>query len=315
MRWRLDGLHLAGTGVARPGAVPGLESVSTAEAARRLGVAPRTSRVQTRAWASDPGHPPRADAVDLAFGAAVDALAAAAVPIASIDLVVLASSTPSRPTASDAHRLATRLGVDGAAWDLRAGGAGGLIAWAQGASALRDGARAVLVVAVERITPWLDPADVAAWMHYADAAAALVLTPGRARLHARAGHAPSVGRPFTVPAGLPPEPGATMRAQRPDAAYLAALAEAWERANADLAAASAPGLDLLLPYAVTPEQVATAAARVPACRVFSTLETDGCTGAASPLLALHRSGPPVGRIGAVAVGGGISWSTLLWEEA
>jgi hypothetical protein len=113
---------------------------------------------------------------------------------------------------------------------------------------------------------------------------------------------------------LPPGPGDTFVATRPDGAYQTSLARVWADVGASLASDLADDpADALLPYAVTRGQVEALAARVPHRRVVSVLADHGCVGAAGPIVALDRWGSGAGRLASAAVGGGVSWATLVWE--
>ncbi|MCB9684417.1 MAG: hypothetical protein H6738_05580 [Alphaproteobacteria bacterium] len=280
---------------------------------------PRTAwGVGRRGWCALPGRVAQADAVDLGVAAARAALEEAGLRPDDLDVIVFATSTPTRPTASDAHRVAKALGTRAASWDVRSGGAAGLLGWHQAGLAVDQGARAALLVAAEAISPWIDPEDVALALLYGDAAAAVVLAPGDGALRSlSAGHATVPGRAFTVPASLPPRPGERLVASRPDATYQQGLRAVW----ADARAALLDGLagraaDALLPYAVTRQQVLELADGVPTRRVVDVLPEWGCVGAASPLVALdrwRRTGGS-GLVASAAVGGGVSWAALTWEQ-
>ncbi len=312
MKWTAQGVHIAGTGIARPERVPGFRAWTSRDLLADLGLPldlEHRSASASRARVEAP-----TDGVDLGAAALTDALTLADLPGEAIEVLVFATSTSSRATASDAHRLADRVGCQGAAWDVRSGGAAGLHAWAQAAQAIAQGARVAVAVVSEVITPYLDPADGLANLAYGDAAAAVVLTRGAGTLAAfRAGHLPPTGRGFTVPDPMPPRPGASFRATRPDATWTAVLDAAWVHATSTLAADAGGPVDVLLPYAVSRAQLDRVRAAVPARHTVHALDHHGCVGAASPIVALHLARSHDQRLGAVAVGGGLSWATLLWE--
>lgn len=280
---------------------------------------PRTAwGVERRGWCALPRRVAAADAVDLGVAAARAALDEAGCRPEDLDVVVFATSTSSRPTSSDAHRLAKALGTPAAAWDLRSGGAAGLLGWHQAALAVDQGARSAVLVAAEVISPWVDPEDTATALLYGDAAAAVVLAPGEGGLRSfAAGHATVEGRPFTVPASLPPRPGERLVASRPDATYQRGLQEVWAGTRQALLDGLAGRVaDALLPYAVTRQQVLALADPLPVRRVVDVLPDRGCVGAASPIVALDRWRRSGGRglAAAAAVGGGVSWAALTWEQ-
>jgi 3-oxoacyl-[acyl-carrier-protein] synthase III len=276
----------------------------------RLGWAedhPERFGVHVRHWAAWPGLAPRLDAVDLA------AHAVALLDTGDCDLLVLASSTPARITRSDAHASPRRPASACAAWDVRGGGAGGLLAVMQAAQAVAGGARAAIVVAVEVASPYLRPDTPALGLLYGDAAVAMRFEPGPASLTARAGHATVPGAPFTVPGPLPPTPDGRYAARAPDAAYSEALRAVWSQTGEALAALGP--VDALAPYGVTRGQVVRLHAQVPADLVVSSLPTHGCVGCAGALLAWHQARVRgARRIGTAAVGGGVSWAAARWES-
>lgn len=332
----LAGIALAGSAAAFPPDVdPARASLDGAAARRALGAradepdrAAREWGVERRAWWRAPGAPAPAaeDALGasgverLAARAARDALAASALPASALDLVVCATSTPSRATSALAACVGRALGAEAPCTDVRAGGAGGLRAWLAAALALAHGARAALVVAAETPSAWIDPADASALLH-GDGAAALVLRRDEGAgglLGARGGTLASDGVAFTVAAPLPPRPGLAYAFQRPDARYRGDLERAWDAAIDALLALGRP--DRLVPYPVTRAQLERVAARagLPAEAAARALAAHGCLGCAGPLVALHEllqdeRPAPGTTLGLCAAAGGIAWQTLLWR--
>lgn len=116
---------------------------------------------------------------DLAQPAADDAISASGLRPDQIDLVVVASCTIAPPHGVAAP-LAAKLGAfHAAAVDLNAACAGFCYSVAVAADAIRAGsAEHVLVVGVEKMTAWVDPADLPTAIVFGDGAGAAVV--GRA---------------------------------------------------------------------------------------------------------------------------------------
>ena len=278
--------------------------------------------------------------VELAEGAARRALASAETSPGDVHVLITATSTPSRATQSLAGRLAKRLGLDCASFDVRAGGAAGLLALRQAQTWLQEPDQTALVVAAEAISPWLDLESAGpASLLFGDGAAALVLRsvdPAKAP-HSTPGclvfqsgtHAP-VGQPFTVPGRLPPQPGespAAFRFQSGDREYAAALDTLRLRACADLAAAHAQLLsrrpDLprelaaFFPFAPSSRSARdqTQALGLASERHVTALTDWGCPGAAAPFIALAQTPLPAdSTLALCAVGGGVHRAALTWFQ-
>jgi len=125
---------------------------------------------------------PGTAASDLAAEAVRRALANASLTAADLDLIVLATSTPDELGPSSACRVQAALGARRAvAFDVAAACSG----WLFGARVASDylqssaatGARYAAVVGVEVYSPFIDPADRATAVLFADGAAAAVLGP------------------------------------------------------------------------------------------------------------------------------------------
>ena len=293
-----------------------------------------THGIHERQWLHPAGTAPRdacPDAGDLALSAAHRALLDAQVLATELEAVIVATSTPPRITNSLASRVCNALGTDAAAFDVRAGGAGGLCAWLSGLGLVVQGASTVLVVATEATSFYLDSQDLGTAALYGDAAAALILKAAPSSktgcLFARSGTESARGRAFTVPGLLPPTDSRLHSRQylfqRSDKAYGAELASVWERVLGELAIQpdwASSKRRLFFPYAITSSQV-TAASRALGVSDDDTLHTlahHGCIGVAGPMVALDAARrQPRGITGTTlalaAVGGGISWATLLWQ--
>ncbi|MGQ0552599.1 MAG: 3-oxoacyl-[acyl-carrier-protein] synthase III C-terminal domain-containing protein [Planctomycetota bacterium] len=298
--------------------------------------------VRRRSWLAAPGAALAAGAPDvgaLGVAAARQTLARAALRPEQLDALIVATSTPARATASLAGSVGRELGVRGACLDVRAGGAGGLMAWVTALGLLRQGARHALVVAAEAPSLWLDASAAALALLYGDGAGALLLqrqgVEGGASQASGSGgllggvllNRPYGGRAMTVPDSLPPHPerrsARAFRMELPDADYLASLRAARHELLTSLRAdhvAEVAAATAFLPGAVTLGHVAEdgASLGLPAELAHTMLATHGCLGTAAPLVALDSlAAQPSARreqtLVLSAVGGGISGAALLWR--
>ena len=228
-----------------------------------------------------------------------------------MDVLYLATSTPTSVSASLAARVGRRLGVSGGCVDVRAGGGGALHAWLAAVGLCRLGARVALVVAAETPSRWLAPGDASGAL-YGDGAGALVLGPGDGGLvGAVMGTVAVPGRPFTVPGPLPPTPDGLYAFQAPDRTYTDAIRDCWARTVREVAAIGPANSSV--PYAVTEAQLAAVGA-VAGLPASSVLDRHGCLGAAGIPVALHELGfGPLTSTAAVA--GGAVCVGLVWRSA
>lgn len=115
---------------------------------------------------------------DLATEAGAAALASARLP--SVDLVILATTTPDHPCPATAPEVAMRLGLGTTpAFDLAAVCSGFVYALAAGDAWIRSGAaRTVLVIGAETYSTIIDPADRNTAIIFGDGAGAVVLRQG-----------------------------------------------------------------------------------------------------------------------------------------
>jgi len=115
----------------------------------------------------------------MSVAAARDALAAAEVAADEIDCVIVATSTHLLLTPAAAPRIATELGMNGAAaFDISAGCAGFCHALAMASDLVRAGtSKKVLVIGVERLTDAVDLTDRSTAFLFADGAGAVVVGP------------------------------------------------------------------------------------------------------------------------------------------
>jgi 3-oxoacyl-[acyl-carrier-protein] synthase-3 len=117
--------------------------------------------------------------VDMAISAGGRALADAKVDPSEVDTVIVATCTMPNQIPNASARVADSLGIKGVgAFDLNAACAGFCYAVATASDLIRAGsARFVLVVGAERFTDWVDPADRANAIIFADGAGAVVIGP------------------------------------------------------------------------------------------------------------------------------------------
>src|SRR5690606_17430294 len=115
----------------------------------------------------------------MSVAAARDAMAAAEVSADEIDCVVVATSTHLLLTPAAAPRIATDLGMNGAAaFDISAGCAGFCHALAMASDLVRAGtSKKVLVIGAEKLTDTVDMTDRSTAFLFADGAGAVVVGP------------------------------------------------------------------------------------------------------------------------------------------
>jgi 3-oxoacyl-[acyl-carrier-protein] synthase-3 len=114
---------------------------------------------------------------DLAYAAAVDALASAGLAASELDLIVLATATPDQTFPATATRVQARLGVAGIpAFDVQAVCSGFIYALAVADNFIKAGqARNVLVIGAETFSRILDWEDRTTCVLFGDGAGAVVL--------------------------------------------------------------------------------------------------------------------------------------------
>ena len=117
--------------------------------------------------------------VDMATAAAAKALEAAGVPATDIGMVLVATVTHPYPTPSAAAEVAARIGASAsAAVDISAACAGFCFGVSLASDMVRAGsAKYVIVIGVEKLTDWIDPADRSTAFLFADGAGAVVIGP------------------------------------------------------------------------------------------------------------------------------------------
>ncbi|WP_369800521.1 beta-ketoacyl-ACP synthase III [Alloactinosynnema sp. L-07] len=166
------GARMVGTGAYRPA-----EAVASEVIAARFGrtgdwIRERTGISSRRFAGSD-------ETIEgMAVEAGRRALDNAGVPGSAVDLVIVASCSQPVPIPSIAVGVAARLGAPhAAAYDLNAACSGFCYSLAVAADAIRGGsARTVLIVGAEKMTSWVDQADLGTSIIFGDGAGAVVLT-------------------------------------------------------------------------------------------------------------------------------------------
>jgi 3-oxoacyl-[acyl-carrier-protein] synthase III len=120
---------------------------------------------------------PHESTASLATAAARQALAHAGIPARRVDVVVVATLTPERPTPSTAAHVVAGLGASAGAFDLNAACAGFVygLTVAAGLIHMRS-ARTVLLIGADTMSRVVDPTDRSTAVLFGDGAGALVLT-------------------------------------------------------------------------------------------------------------------------------------------
>ncbi len=120
---------------------------------------------------------------DLAYQAALHAMANANVTADQIDLILVATMTPDHPTPSTACELQRRLGAVAPAMDINAACAGFMYAIITAAQFVATGnSRCVLVVGADLMSRTVNPDDKKTYPLFGDAAGAAILMPDSASL-------------------------------------------------------------------------------------------------------------------------------------
>ena len=263
---------------------------------------------------------------DLALHAAREALAAARIAPADVDLIIVATTTPDMIFPSTACALQAKLGTHGGpAFDVQAVCSGFVYALGLADRMLASGmAKNALVVGAEIYSRILDWTDRGTCVLFGDGAGAVVLVPSRvpgilsAHLHADGSHREMLCVPGSVAEGrVSGTPFVRMEGQ---AVFKFAV-----RVLADVAheALAANGLDVsaidwLIPHQANIRIIEATAKKLdmPMSKVVTSVERHANTSAASIPLALDeaardgriRDGQRVMLLG---VGGGFTWGSVL----
>nr|CEL20718.1 3-oxoacyl-[acyl-carrier-protein] synthase, KASIII [Kibdelosporangium sp. MJ126-NF4]CTQ89631.1 3-oxoacyl-[acyl-carrier-protein] synthase, KASIII (EC 2.3.1.180) [Kibdelosporangium sp. MJ126-NF4] len=169
----LAGARIIGFGAYQPATV-----VTSEETAKRFG---RTGEwVQGRTGIVSLRRASEAETVqEMAVAAGQQALANAGLDPSRIGLVIAASCSAEKPVPDVASEVARRIGATTAgAFDLNAACAGFCYALTVAADVVRGGsAPYVLVIGTERMTAWVDPADLGTSIIFGDGAGAVIVGP------------------------------------------------------------------------------------------------------------------------------------------
>jgi 3-oxoacyl-[acyl-carrier-protein] synthase-3 len=312
--------RLGGAGIAAVGHSLPADVVTSEEIEHRFGLAPawieRRTGIRERRIARDEER-----LEEHAAAAAARALEAAGIEAATVDLVLVATTTSEDLLPNAAPLVAYAIGAERAgAFDIGAACTGFLSALATG-TALIDSARAscVLVVGADFMSRITDPTDRGTAAVFADGAGAIVLT--------ATGEAGHIG---PVVLGADGAQAATIRVPRDPAKILMQGHETFRHAvarlsEATLAAAAAAGTPLdeidLFVYHQANGRILTAVAErlsLPVGRVVDCIGEHGNTSAATLPLALAHS-VETGRLHdgdrvlLAAFGAGFTWGATVVE--
>jgi 3-oxoacyl-[acyl-carrier-protein] synthase-3 len=262
---------------------------------------------------------------DLAEHAGRAALAAAGIPAAEVDLVIVATTTPDMIFPSTACILQAKLGTRGGpAFDIQAVCSGFVYALAVADRMVAAGmARNALVVGAEIYSRILDWNDRGTCVLFGDGAGAVVLVPSRvpgihsAHLHADGHYRDILCVPGSLSAGQ--VTGSPFVRMDGPAVFKLAVNVMTQVGMEALAAngVDAGAVDWLIPHQANIRIMGAAAKRlgVPPERVIATVERHANTSAASIPLALDEAARD-GRIAAghrvllIGVGGGFTWGSV-----
>ncbi|QHE75722.1 beta-ketoacyl-ACP synthase III [Hydrogenophaga sp. PBL-H3] len=267
-------------------------------------------------------------ASDLAAAACRDAMTAAGVLPADIDLIIVATSTPDMVFPSTAALLQHKLGIAGCpVFDVQAVCSGFIYALTVADSLIQSGtARKALVVGSEVFSRILDFNDRTTCVLFGDGAGAVVLeaseTPGilATDIHADGKHSAILCVPGHVSGGsILGDPLLKMDGQ---AVFKLAVGVLEDTARAVLAKAgrTAEDVDWLIPHQANIRIMQSTARKLklPMDKVVVTVDQHGNTSAASIPLALDHAvrGGQVKRGDTLmleGVGGGFTWGSVLLD--
>lgn len=268
---------------------------------------------------------------DLAFEAARNCLARARVEAASIDAIVLATSSPDRLQPATATRVQHLLGATKAfAFDINSVCSGAVFAISIADSLIRSGsANKVLVVAAEIYSRYLNPADFSTYPYFGDGAGAVLLEATQqpteilgTTLHTDGSgceviQVPAGGTMQTVSDPTSPQRYFTMKGKE---VYQFAISRGPEGLGEVLqrAGVSAGDVDWLVSHQANRNVILEIAKRagISESKCFMNLDRFGNTAAASVLIALDElrdSGKLTDNhlVVLLAFGGGLSWGAAL----
>jgi 3-oxoacyl-[acyl-carrier-protein] synthase-3 len=324
------GVHIAGTGIYLPDRVVNNAALIALGAPLDEEEILKLSGIRTRRRAAS-----EESTSHLAANAARSAITAAGLDLSDIDRLLLATNSPDTLVPSTACAVHGLLGLgDTSAVDLNAACAGFVYGLDLGARAVLTGDRAVLVVASELRSRFLNPTDRATCALFGDGAAAAVLTPGKSGSGLLAVLVAADGRgvdSVRVPAGGAKEPASpeTVAARRHTIhmadgphVYLSAVEGMLDTGRALLADLGLrfDDIDLLVPHQANERLIDRLArfAKVPEDRVYKNVDRYGNMSSASCAVALHEAiaehdPPPGTRILLLTAGAGYTAGAALYQ--
>jgi 3-oxoacyl-[acyl-carrier-protein] synthase-3 len=263
---------------------------------------------------------------DLALAAAREALSAAGLAPAEVDMLVLATTTPDMVFPSTACILQDKLGTrNGPAFDVQAVCSGFVYALGLADLMVKSGqARNALVVGAEIYSRILDWHDRGTCVLFGDGAGAVVLAPATepgilsAHLHADGHYRDILAVPGTVAHGA--VSGTPLLTMEGNTVFKFAVKVLAEVAHEALAAngLTTSAIDWLIPHQANIRIMDATAKKlhVPLERMVSTVDRHANTSAASIPLALDlavRDGRirPGQHVMLLGVGGGFTWGSVL----
>ena len=263
---------------------------------------------------------------DLALAAAREALTAAGLAPAEVDMIVLATTTPDMVFPSTACILQDKLGTrNGPAFDVQAVCSGFVYALGLADLMVKSGqARNALVVGAEIYSRILDWHDRGTCVLFGDGAGAVVLAPATepgilsAHLHADGHYRDILAVPGTVAHGA--VSGTPLLTMEGNTVFKFAVKVLAEVAHEALAAngLTTSAIDWLIPHQANIRIMDATAKKlhVPVEKMVSTVDRHANTSAASIPLALDlavRDGRirPGQHVMLLGVGGGFTWGSVL----
>ena len=312
--------RIVGTGSYLP-----VEVLTNAELAKRVDTSDEWIRSRTgicQRHIAAPGE----KTSDLALAAARQALTAAGLAPAEVDMIVLATTTPDMVFPSTACILQDKLGTrNGPAFDVQAVCSGFVYALGLADLMVKSGqARNALVVGAEIYSRILDWHDRGTCVLFGDGAGAVVLAPATepgilsAHLHADGHYRDILAVPGTVAHGA--VSGTPLLTMEGNTVFKFAVKVLAEVAHEALAAngMTTSAIDWLIPHQANIRIMDATAKKlhVPVERMVSTVDRHANTSAASIPLALDlavRDGRirPGQHVMLLGVGGGFTWGSVL----
>ncbi len=266
---------------------------------------------------------------DLAYQASLQALEAAGIDGADIDLIILGTTTPDLIFPSTACLLQHRLGANGcAAFDVNAACSGFMYGLGIADKFICSGAaHKALVVGSETLSRMLDWSDRSTCVLFGDGAGAVVLEPSEepgiitTKLHADGAYKDLLYNPVGVSAGFLDEPNHGVRVMMRGHEIFKIAVRTLDRIvgeTLETAGMQEADVDWLIPHQANLRIIEATAKRLGLSmdRVIVTVDRHGNTSSGSVPLALDEA-VRAGRIERgqtlllEAFGGGLTWSSAL----